>query len=262
MKPTYRNIKTAFWTDAKVDELSAEGRFCLLYLLTCPSTNMAGCYEVSPRRISKDTGLADEQVSRAIEELEGAGIIAYDRDTREVLIVNWGRHNWNPSPKLDAPILEDIAEIKSDRLRERAQATFDALRGRGTEPDTVPDTPSAGVSDTPPDTPSVGYGHPLVISAQGSVIGDSSGVGSGEGEPDHPGFSPPTVEEVEEYARSNCLQVDASRFVATYAAQGWLMGNGLPMRDWRWAVSKWSGNEQARRRAGEEVGADDFGEYD
>ncbi|MBU5626503.1 hypothetical protein KQI82_06165 [Oscillibacter sp. MSJ-2] len=60
-----------------------------------------------------------------------------------------------------------------------------------------------------------------------------------------PLFSPPTAEEAKAY----CAQygIEAERFVDYYAAQGWKLSNGNPMKDWRAAVRNW-----AHRRAGAE----------
>lgn len=52
------------------------------------------------------------------------------------------------------------------------------------------------------------------------------------------GFVPPSRDEVEAYAREIDYHIDADRFLAYYAGNGWRMG-GNPMRDWRAALRLW-----------------------
>lgn len=43
----FRQVYIDFWTDSKVsDNFTPEDRYFMLFLLTNPSTNMIGCYEI------------------------------------------------------------------------------------------------------------------------------------------------------------------------------------------------------------------------
>ena len=57
---------------------------------------------------------------------------------------------------------------------------------------------------------------------------------------------PPTVDEVAAYCRERGSSVDPQRFCDHYGAQGWQLGNGRPVRDWKAALRNW----EARDRAG------------
>jgi hypothetical protein len=60
-------------------------------------------------------------------------------------------------------------------------------------------------------------------------------------------FAPPTIDEVREFCTNPGLEhVDPDAFYAHYAAQGWVMGNSIPMNDWRWAIKKWAANNRMR----------------
>lgn len=61
---------------------------------------------------------------------------------------------------------------------------------------------------------------------------------TGASAPKRTRFVPPTVDQVREYCRSRCNQIDAQHFVDFYAAKGWRVGNA-PMRDWHAAVRTW-----------------------
>ena len=51
-------------------------------------------------------------------------------------------------------------------------------------------------------------------------------------------FTPPTVDDVDEYCRQRGNSVDAQKFVDFYASKGWMVGkNG--MKDWKAAVRTW-----------------------
>ena len=57
-------------------------------------------------------------------------------------------------------------------------------------------------------------------------------------------FSPPTPEEVREYANSRNISIDSEHFCDVYAAKGWKVGTS-PMKDWRAAVRNWARRELA-----------------
>ena len=56
--------------------------------------------------------------------------------------------------------------------------------------------------------------------------------------PAHTRFSPPSVQEIEDYCREKGFLLDAERFVDYYASIGWRVGKN-PMKDWRAAVRTW-----------------------
>ena len=110
----YRNISLSFWTDTKVeDNFTPEDKYMYLYLLTNPHTNICGCYEVSVKQISRQTGYNEESVERILDRMERAHkVICYCNATKEMLIFNWGRYNWTKSDKLIKPISAAIEQIK------------------------------------------------------------------------------------------------------------------------------------------------------
>ena len=112
-----RTVTTDFWEDSKVEELGSTAKYVMLYLLTSPRTNLAGCYEVTYKRIGVDTGLSMGQVEKAIAELREADIIGYCERTNEVMIRNWDRYNWTRSPKLDKPLAAAIDRVKDPSLK-------------------------------------------------------------------------------------------------------------------------------------------------
>ncbi|MBO4815426.1 MAG: conserved phage C-terminal domain-containing protein [Clostridia bacterium] len=116
----YRNVHVSFWNDTKIiDEMTPEDRYFMLYILSNPHTNQVGCYEISIRDISKETGYTEESVKKLLERFEKKLKVAkYSKKTKELLIVNWYKYNWTSSPKVKACIDKELKSIKSSEFRE------------------------------------------------------------------------------------------------------------------------------------------------
>ena len=125
----YRNISLSFWTDAKVeDTFTPEDKYMYLYLLTNPYTNICGCYEISIKQISRQTGYNEEAVARILQRMEQVHkVIVYSKDTQEVLIMNWGRYNWTKSEKLVKPIMSTIGKIKHGQFRDYVTLVYENI---------------------------------------------------------------------------------------------------------------------------------------
>lgn len=70
---------------------------------------------------------------------------------------------------------------------------------------------------------------------------------SNEGRATDKRFAPPTVEQVREYIAEKGLAVNAEHFVDYYAARGWKLGKGQPMKDWQAAVRTWANLDKERK---------------
>lgn len=160
----YRNVSMNFWTDSKVvDDFTPEDRYIYLYCMTNPHTNLCGCYEVSVKQIANEMGYNTDTVERLLKRLDSShGVVRYSSETKELLILNWYRHNWSSSDKLDKRLLEEIRAIKYDgfreflaeRYNERASVpapydySIDAREYPGPAPDYTPDTaPPSGKNE-------------------------------------------------------------------------------------------------------------------
>jgi len=54
-------------------------------------------------------------------------------------------------------------------------------------------------------------------------------------------FTPPSVNEVSEYAKEKGLAVNATKFVNYYESNGWMVGRNK-MKSWKHAVANWASN--------------------
>ena len=116
----YRTVHTTFLGVSKVlDDMTPEDRYFMLYLLTNTHTNMAGCYEVSKRTISNETGYTIETVEKLLDRFENIlKLVRYSKETKEILVLNWYKYNWTSSNKVRTRIEEDIETIKNEEFKE------------------------------------------------------------------------------------------------------------------------------------------------
>ena len=122
----YRKISPTFWTDSKIaGKFTVEDRYLYIYLLTNPHANICGCYEISIKQMSIETGLSERKITAALKRLETVhGVIVYDPDTEEVLIPKWGKHNWTTSDKLVSGVASVARYIKSRAFKEFVTAAI------------------------------------------------------------------------------------------------------------------------------------------
>lgn len=66
--------------------------------------------------------------------------------------------------------------------------------------------------------------------------------GNGAKAPTHSRFTPPSLDEVEEYCKERKNSINAKRFIDYYTSKGWKVGNST-MRDWKASVRTWEGRE-------------------
>jgi hypothetical protein len=65
-----RSIKTRIWSDPWIEKLSPDQKLVWIYLLTNRDTNMLGIYEITPGRISYETGIALVKIEKILEDFE------------------------------------------------------------------------------------------------------------------------------------------------------------------------------------------------
>lgn len=141
---TYRNVQLSFWTDSKVtDDFTPEDKYFYLYLLSNPHTNTCGCYEISMKQMSIETGYSQETIDRLIERFALVhDIVRYSKDNKEMLLINWYKYNWTKSEKLRTSILNGIKAIKTKTFKKYLTARFE-----GYDPDTTDETAQVNNED-------------------------------------------------------------------------------------------------------------------
>lgn len=153
----YRNIQLSFWTDNKIlDDFTPEDKYFYLYLLTNPHTNICGCYEISYKSMSDDTGYNKETIIRLLERFDKVhGVIKFSPSTKEVLILNWYKYNWSKSNKVLTGACNVAKYIKNESFKKYIFDTIESVRNNILNipyeypmETSVSDTDSDSVSDT------------------------------------------------------------------------------------------------------------------
>lgn len=114
-----RNIQLSFWTDAKViDDFTPEDRYFFLYIMTNPHTNLCGCYEISKKQMSDETGYTKEVIEKLINRMANIHqVVKYSNDTKEMIILNWSKYNWTESSKLRIALEREIEMVKDAEFK-------------------------------------------------------------------------------------------------------------------------------------------------
>lgn len=119
----YRCISTGFWTDRKIlNKFSPEDKLFWLYLLTNDFTTLSGCYVLKIEDAASDLGWNEDTVNNLLRRFRDYHKVIKTSDVEEgkveVLILNWGKYNWNRSPKNIAGIRYDAENIITAYFKE------------------------------------------------------------------------------------------------------------------------------------------------
>lgn len=87
-----RTISDFFWRDPQISDLTQEDKATLLYLLTSPSSNIIGVYQVVPRIAAAEMGWTADQLIGVFKRLQMKGLIDFI-DPGWVWIKIWWNHN-------------------------------------------------------------------------------------------------------------------------------------------------------------------------
>lgn len=224
---SYTKIYKTFWTDAKVDEFTADDKYLYLYLLTNPRVSLCGCYEINIKHMAYETLLSTDKVQKSIERLSKSNVVKYCKETKELLIVNWHRFNWTSSPRLINGVRKEIETVKCPEFKQYLTSLLN-------QTDTVSD-----------DFDITEYGiNSTDIVIDNDVVSDKAGKSTK--------FIPPTVEEVRAYCRERNNTVDAETFVDFYIGKGWMVGKNK-MKDWKAAVRTWEKNRKQEQSNGDRL---------
>ena len=109
----YRQIHITFWQDPFILELSPEEKYFYLYLMTNSKTSQCGIYELPKKVMQLETGYNDETVDKLLKRFIDYGKILYDQETKEIMILNWLKHNMNTSPKVKSRIKKELKDVKN-----------------------------------------------------------------------------------------------------------------------------------------------------
>lgn len=123
-----RNIQMSFWTDSKVyDDFTPEDKYFYLYLLTNPHTNLLGCFEISVKTMSNETGYSADVIEKLLDRFENIHkVLRYSHETKEVLLLHWYKYNWQGgNQKKNIEVL--FENVKNDEFKDYISDVMDMV---------------------------------------------------------------------------------------------------------------------------------------
>lgn len=117
---TYRNISLTFWTDAKIDDdFTPHEKYLYLYFLTNPHTNICGCYQIAQNQMTRETGLEWPEVEQLITRMQEVHkVLRYCPETKELLLLNWGKYNWSRSDNVRTAVMSVVPHIRNPEYQD------------------------------------------------------------------------------------------------------------------------------------------------
>lgn len=223
---TYRTVSLSFWEDNKiVDDFTPEDRYFYLYLLTNPHTNIIGCYEVSLKQMSNETGYNQATITKLINRMQKIHqVIIYSKNTKEVLIKNWYKYNWTKSEKLLKNIDSEALKIKDKDFKNIVLGIIDDYKN---------------------DRVYIGYTYPMDTSVTVTDTDTDNKVNNR--------FKKPTLEEIKQYCEQRNNNVDAKKFYEYYTIGNWKDKDGKQIKNWKQKVITWEGRDTNKKTVEKDV---------
>jgi uncharacterized phage protein (TIGR02220 family) len=111
----FRTVYTSFWDDPRVvEEMTPEDKLFFLYLLTNQKTTQIGVYQLTKKEMAFTLGYSTESINSLMDRFENHHkLIKYNPETREVAILNWGKHNFNKGGKpIEDCVKKELESVK------------------------------------------------------------------------------------------------------------------------------------------------------
>lgn len=112
----YRSVQVSFWQDSFVLDLTPEEKYFYLYLMTNPKATQIGIYELPLKVMELETGYNRETVVKLLNRFVDYKKVVYSNETKEIMLLNWVKHNWNTSPKVITRVNIELKNIKEEKF--------------------------------------------------------------------------------------------------------------------------------------------------
>ncbi|MER9840153.1 hypothetical protein NKJ59_02685 [Mesorhizobium australicum] len=120
---SFSKVAPAVWRSRRFIGIPDEAKVGFLYLLSNAHVTSAGVYELPPGYACADLCWTEAAYESVLKELVGAELI--DREDEVILIERWFKHNAPTNDDHAIGTRRRLQAIESDRLREKAIASFD-----------------------------------------------------------------------------------------------------------------------------------------
>lgn len=123
----YRQIHTSFWQDGFVLDLTPEGKYFYLYLMTNSKTTQCGIYELPKKIIAIETGYNDETVTKLLQRFVDYKKIDYFEGSSEIMLTNWIKYNPPDNTNVVKCINKELREVKYKEFANRYISTAQSI---------------------------------------------------------------------------------------------------------------------------------------
>lgn len=214
-----RLIDTELWNNEEIIEnFTAEDKYFWLYLLTSPHNNICGVFKNSPSLIARDMGLHKDTIVNLLYRFEKVhNLIFADKETNEILILNWYKWNWTRSEDLMRTINKQMNEIKSKEILELLKERAFIVIGKKT----------------------------VLRPSQDHTITNTNSITNNiieETIRKRKEFIPPTLEEIKAYALERDRLDLVDKFFSYYQASEWKDNKGKKVKNWKLKFVTWESN--------------------
>lgn len=108
----YRQIHVSYWQDGFILSLPPEEKYFYIYLMTNSKTTQCGIYELPLKVVEIETGLSSDRIFELIHKFVRYRRIEFNEETREIMLLNWLKHNSLKSPKVMSCAMKELEQIK------------------------------------------------------------------------------------------------------------------------------------------------------
>ena len=112
----YKQIQAKFWQNDFVLDLTSEERYFYLYLITNTMTTLCGIYRFNLKLAVLETGLSSEVINKHLNTFESSKKIIISKTSKEIIIVNWLKHNSKLNKRTISTINAELKEVKDKEL--------------------------------------------------------------------------------------------------------------------------------------------------
>ena len=126
----YTKVERSFWQDDFILDLTPEEKYFYLYLMTNNKVNTLGVYIFPLRMAAVETGYNVETIGKLLQRFCDLGKIAYDPETKEVFLKNWGKRNWTKKTAVLRAMEKDRSQIKSVEILKIVTQQYETWIGK------------------------------------------------------------------------------------------------------------------------------------
>jgi len=116
----YRKISTRIWNDEKFINLSDDGKFLFLFLLTHPHMTSLGAMRATPEGLASELKWSSERLSKAFREAITKGMVKSNNGACCIFLPNFLKHNQPESPNVIKSWRNALDDIPECSLKDEA----------------------------------------------------------------------------------------------------------------------------------------------